>query len=880
VKERERRGRERTEGKERKKERRRRERGGKARGDKMGENEEKEVMVEMVDLGEGGPHNERTMDDEDEDVQIEGIEVDDEDLEGVRVWGKGAKPSFERKTDIFSEQARLQLEENERFAIDPSRTKAKLELLSSNSIQVMLVIYYGSIVLSLLILIAWAITVNLVFREEAENFESFILLELDLIGAAMVAVVLFLFGLAYVFRVLLLRIRQRTIEMIFTAVMLVGLIIAFNPFILVAAALQNILTNEDVQIKTSALYSLVAAIAYEGATLFYMLAMTRLYGMWKNPKGFFQNLKFYVPIVLVVVVAFSVKLVTGLFFRFRYYYTPFGVLITLVMLAVNGYWDTALYACVIVTIGLEIGVYVLALYSTGRTWRRLAKVPYAPYRYKQLGFRFFVYHTITCWTVLMVYDILITATTPPDRYINSFLAWKSDRESNGQGDELLANDSADVLILGQSYAFFPVYLLITVWAVEIAYVNLPADSRGCRGWFLPVMCQRKRNDDDHIHLARAYTATEEISESLYEEKISEYFCLETCVEALNNAKLVYNNCQSAEEFNASVGHENSNVPVVKYIHIPETDTHCFIALGKDRIYVCFRGTKSVQNIKTDLKSTTTSCTRYFQHSTKMQATALDLSDLDAVEEGGKEAGGFLPATMAASPREEKGQEGSVPDSVGIRGRRVHAGFLKAYLSVRSSVFKEVKQYLSPGKPVIVVGHSLGGALATLFVYDLALRRDNPNLEGCRLVSYTYGSPRVGNTVFATHFNSLVPETWRCVNAQDIVTQIPLGRMGFQHVGTLVLIDRNGNLMVDPSVIERNWWHRQVASSGKYHMGGVYIENLTKCIELSHPNVEPQFWKRATTADDDVKEDQLKSKKHISVRTAASNVSHGVMKFVK
>tara|TARA_R110002050_G_scaffold286173_1_gene436501 strand:- start:312 stop:797 length:486 start_codon:yes stop_codon:yes gene_type:complete len=99
-----------------------------------------------------------------------------------------------------------------------------------------------------------------------------------------------------------------------------------------------------------------------------------------------------------------------------------------------------------------------------------------------------------------------------------------------------------------------------------------------------------------------------------------------------------------------------------------------------------------------------------------------------------------------------------------------------------------------------------------------------------------------------------------VNAQDIVTQIPLGRMGFRHVGTLVLMDRNGNLMVDPSVIERNWWHRQVASSGKFHLGGVYIENLKRYIETSHKNITPDFWEKAEEDGQDVAEtDEHESK---------------------
>tara|TARA_R110002050_G_scaffold286173_2_gene436503 strand:- start:248 stop:1057 length:810 start_codon:yes stop_codon:yes gene_type:complete len=235
-------------------------------------------------------------------------------------------------------------------------------------------------------------------------------------------------------------------------------------------------------------------------------------------------------------------------------------------------------------------------------------------------------------------------------------------ESNGGGG---LSNSADVLILGQSYAFVPVYLLITVWAVEIAYVNLPADSIGCRGWCLPVRLQRKKKGDDEIHLARVYTATEKMTEETYGSKISEYFCLETCVEALNNAKLVYCNSKSAEEFNASIGGANSKIPVRHYIHIIDTDTHCFISSSDDRVYVCFRGTKSVRNIKTDLKSTTISLTKLFQIDDSLDV-ALPSMQTQGMEKGDKKS--YIDIMDKSE------------DLVGIRGRRAHYGFLKVRAS--------------------------------------------------------------------------------------------------------------------------------------------------------------------------------------------------------
>jgi hypothetical protein len=64
---------------------------------------------------------------------------------------------------------------------------------------------------------------------------------------------------------------------------------------------------------------------------------------------------------------------------------------------------------------------------------------------------------------------------------------------------------------------------------------------------------------------------------------------------------------------------------------------------------------------------------------------------------------------------------------------VHSGFLAAYDSVRVKLFRLVDQLTGvaaaanggpPATPwdVFVTGHSLGGALATLFAYELAGRR--------------------------------------------------------------------------------------------------------------------------------------------------------------
>eukprot|EP00890_Picochlorum_soloecismus_P005060 jgi/Picsp_1/5555/NSC_02914-R1_alpha beta-hydrolase domain-containing protein len=78
--------------------------------------------------------------------------------------------------------------------------------------------------------------------------------------------------------------------------------------------------------------------------------------------------------------------------------------------------------------------------------------------------------------------------------------------------------------------------------------------------------------------------------------------------------------------------------------------------------------------------------------------------------------------------------------------------------------------------VFVSGHSLGGALATLCAMDLKLRLKVPDV---RLV--TFGSPRVGNAVFAHWFNKFIAPHWRFTHNRDVVPSVPPQYMGFSHV---------------------------------------------------------------------------------------------------
>jgi hypothetical protein len=71
------------------------------------------------------------------------------------------------------------------------------------------------------------------------------------------------------------------------------------------------------------------------------------------------------------------------------------------------------------------------------------------------------------------------------------------------------------------------------------------------------------------------------------------------------------------------------------------------------------------------------------------------------------------------------------------------------------------------RPTIVTGHSLGSALATLFVLENSLKQK----FDISLIS-TLASPKVGNLEFVHVFNGLPLTSWRIVNTRDVVPKLP------------------------------------------------------------------------------------------------------------
>jgi len=102
------------------------------------------------------------------------------------------------------------------------------------------------------------------------------------------------------------------------------------------------------------------------------------------------------------------------------------------------------------------------------------------------------------------------------------------------------------------------------------------------------------------------------------------------------------------------------------------------------------------------------------------------------------------------------------------GCKVHGGFLDEYNSVKQCVQTALTGNGCPtGSPIRTTGHSLGAAMNSLALLDLAQ-------EGWEIEeSYDFGKPRTGDSKFAATHNALFADrAWRVTHSHDPVPQVP------------------------------------------------------------------------------------------------------------
>jgi Lipase (class 3) len=102
------------------------------------------------------------------------------------------------------------------------------------------------------------------------------------------------------------------------------------------------------------------------------------------------------------------------------------------------------------------------------------------------------------------------------------------------------------------------------------------------------------------------------------------------------------------------------------------------------------------------------------------------------------------------------------------------------------------------KPLLVTGHSLGGALAALVAACFSVMA--PAIRPLSAI-YTFGQPRIGLHDFCNTYRRLLGRKLvRFVNKQDLVPRVPFRNWDYSDEGTMIHFDSSRN----PSIESPEW----------------------------------------------------------------------------
>ena len=112
----------------------------------------------------------------------------------------------------------------------------------------------------------------------------------------------------------------------------------------------------------------------------------------------------------------------------------------------------------------------------------------------------------------------------------------------------------------------------------------------------------------------------------------------------------------------------------------------------------------------------------------------------------------------------------------------HEGFFLEYKKLEKTICSSIKKLKSENsqRKLYIVGHSLGGAIATVASHIID--------EDVECV-YTFGAPKACTWGTSKKYKS---NHIRFVNNNDVVTRVPFWWIGFRHVGSLYYMNFYGN----------------------------------------------------------------------------------------
>ena len=213
-----------------------------------------------------------------------------------------------------------------------------------------------------------------------------------------------------------------------------------------------------------------------------------------------------------------------------------------------------------------------------------------------------------------------------------------------------------------------------------------------------------------------------------------------------------------------------------------SDSCGYIALSHPpfpkRVIVAFRGTYSIANTVVDLSTTPAEYLPY--PSEDDENACVTVNNVANFQEQFAD-----PANPASS------QSSSAEDDEPCANCTIHAGFLTSWKNTRCILLPLIESALAqyPDYQLTLVGHSLGGAVASLASLEFLARGWEPQVT-------TFGEPRIGNQALVDYIDrkfqmnkqEAKERTYRRVtHAHDPVPLLPLEEWGYKmHAGEIYI----------------------------------------------------------------------------------------------
>ena len=270
------------------------------------------------------------------------------------------------------------------------------------------------------------------------------------------------------------------------------------------------------------------------------------------------------------------------------------------------------------------------------------------------------------------------------------------------------------------------------------------------------------------------------------------FCFEMALKAFYFSYLVYDieeDVNSAFEIDMAMSlYELSEY---KLLWQRSLDAKCICAWSKERrkIVVAFRGSASKKNFLTDAKVW----------------------------------------RMAHPPQRGRYWTGTQP--------LIHTGFDQFWYEsgLREDVMALLKEIVVDSVDsdetwdIYCFGHSLGGAAAKLAALDIAFQLPDYADKNMSFWTMTFGCPYVGNHAFAKEYQETVPNSWDIFHPNDAVSTSGKFFAMYERESQICLVSKFGDLIINPSHLEKSTLHRFHTKSVSEHLLSTYGKSLVSII---------------------------------------------------